>query len=131
MGHVVEAMLLKIDSDKIDVLYPVKNFLDDDADVEHLITLYESSGTRKGSEIARELKRVFREEILAMIAKLGAGFSPVLFSALIDMYNVVNFNEKIAAFLTLNYEDILERAMDGVLGGFNYSFGDYILDKGH
>lgn len=91
------------------------------ADVEQLITLFESSGTKVHQESARFLKNQFRAEIEQQIKKLdnGGRFIPKLCSALIDMHRVDGFDEKLVGIMTLNYEDLVERAGQNVIGCVN------------
>ena len=112
----------KIHDDNIELLFPVSNaLLEDKADVEHLITLYEASGTQKGNEIARKLKELFREQIQGKVRNLSTSFVPILLAALIDMHNISGLNEELVVVLTINYEDFIERAMQHIKGGINYS----------
>lgn len=122
MCHIKDGILKKIDERKIKILFEIKNELSNEhADVEHIITLYESTGIPKHDKIARELKKLFREEIQEKILKLGDAFKPKLFSAFIDMHEIDELGEELVGILTLNYEDILEKAMQMVKGGVNYS----------
>ena len=117
---------------KYGILYRIRNSRNSDLkvlrnqlatpgiDVEHLITLYEASGTPRNLNIAKQLKRLFRFEIQSRLEKLGKRFEPTLISALIDMHEVKGIRETLAGVLTLNYEDLLERGTHRVLGGVNY-----------
>jgi hypothetical protein len=74
------------------------------------------------------LRELFREEILEQIAKLdksssavGGRFTPRLCSALIDMHEIDGIGEKLCGIMTLNYEDMIERAAQPIKGGINYS----------
>lgn len=121
MQDIVDGISRRIESEHIESLFDVNNELTiEGIDVEHLITLYESSGTQKHSEVAKGLKKLFREEIQARISSLGESFSPTLFASLIEMHSIPDFDEELAAILTINYEDLIERAMQDVKGGINY-----------
>jgi len=121
MQDIVDGISRRIEREHIKSLLDVNNELTiEGIDVEHLITLYESSGTQKHSKIAQGLKRLFREEIQKRISSLGESFSPILFASLIEMHSIRDFNEKLVAILTINYEDLIERAMQSVKGGINY-----------
>jgi hypothetical protein len=121
MQDIVDGISRRIKKENIESLLDVNNELTiEGIDVEHLITLYESSGTQKHSAIARELKKLFREEIQLRIKSLSESFSPILFASLIEMHAIRNFNEELVAILTINYEDLIERAMQKVKGGINY-----------
>jgi len=121
MQDIVDGISSRIARERIEALLEVNNELTiEGIDVEHLITLYESSGTQKHSLIAKELRRLFREEILARISSLGGSFSPILFASLIEMHLIPDFDEELVAILTINYEDLIEHAMHLVKGGINY-----------
>lgn len=89
MRNIKDGMLKKIDDDKIEPLYAVKNELsDENADVEQLITLYESTGIYKHNTISKELKKLFWEAIEERMKKLGNRYIPKLLSAIIDMHEI-------------------------------------------
>lgn len=121
MADIVDGITRRIVREHIESLLDVNNELTiEGIDVEHLITLYESSGTQKHSEIAKGLKRLFREVIQAKISSLGESFSPTLFASLIEMHSIRDLNEELVAILTINYEDLIELAMQFVMNGINY-----------
>jgi hypothetical protein len=99
------------------------------------ITLFESSGTQIHQESARFLKAQFRTEIEQRLKKLDKGgrFIPKLCSALIDMHHIAGFDEKLVGIMTLNYEDLVERAGEHVIGCVNCSLdlGDDCKTKIH
>lgn len=122
MQDIIDGLSIKISRQEIESLSPVSNELSiEGIDVEHLITLYEASGTREHNDIARELKRNFRKEIQNRIDELGEAFSPILYKVLLDMHLIEALDEQLVALLTINYEDLLERAMQSVHNGINYS----------
>ncbi|MFH0766828.1 MAG: SIR2 family protein, partial [Bacillota bacterium] len=118
MRDVKDEILRKIEKDKIKNLVDIRNELTSEyADVEHLITLYESTGIPKHERIAKHLKRLFKEVVQERTNKL----KPTLLLALIDMHEIQKLNEELVGILTLNYEDMLEQAIQDVKGGINYS----------
>lgn len=117
---ITDAIALKLGGEQDSIYDDVRNELGEHVDIEHLITLYEASGTRIHNEIAKKLKTSFREEIQASIRELGDSFVPMLFSALIDMHSIEALGEKLEIILTTNYEDLIEKAMESVKGGVNY-----------
>jgi hypothetical protein len=122
MRDIREGILGKIKKRKIKALEDVVNELsDENTDVEHLITLYESTGSYQHNVIARTLKAHFRQEIQQRIGKLFLSSPPKLFSALIDMHEMPDLDEEIKGIFTLNYEDIAERAIQHVRGGIDYA----------
>lgn len=121
MNDIRYGMLRKINDNKIKVLEPVKNELvNDDINIEHLITLYENSGTDEHYQIAKNLKNIFREVIQEKIKKLNDKFYPILLSALIDMHEIKENDEELKGILTLNYEEVLDKAFQKVKKGVNY-----------
>lgn len=121
MQDIREGIIEKIKRRRIKILKKVKNeLLKEDLDVEHLITLYESTGIYEHDVIAKNLKKLFRNEIQEKIRKLGRYYKPQLLSALIDMHEISGLNETLQGIITLNYEELLEKAMQTVKGGVNY-----------
>lgn len=122
MSDIKDGMLSKIIKKKISVPNAIKNELAaEHADVEQLITLYESTGIYKHTIIARKLKKLFWKEIEERINKLGNGHVPKLLSALIDMHEILGLGEKLTGIFTLNYDDLIEKAIQEVKGKVDYS----------
>ena len=118
MRDVTDGILRKIDKNRIKNLAVIKNELTAEyADVEHIITLYESTGMPKHEIVAKNLKKLFKEVIQERTKRL----KPKLLSALIDMHEIPQLNEKLEGILTLNYDNVLETAMQEVKGGVYYS----------
>ena len=128
MSNIREGILKKIDKKKIKVLYDVKNELvNDNSDIEHLISLYKKSGNATHSSISNKLRELFREEIQEKIQELDStegadngSYIPKLYSALIDMHMIEDFDEELIGLLTLNYEDLIERSAQNIVNGVNY-----------
>ena len=128
MTYVKDGILKKITDRKISELEDIKNELVGEyTDVEQLITLYESSNSGKHKKIAKSLRELFREEVLEQIEKLDKSpfavngkFTPMLCAALLDMHEVKGLNETLCGIMTLNYEDMIERAAQSVNGRVNY-----------
>ena len=96
----------------------------ENSDVEHLITLYESVGTNKHSRISKELRELFRKEILERIRnfeKRNASFFPLLTCITIDMHEIPKFEENLCGIITVNYDNLTELAIQKVKKGINYS----------
>jgi len=122
MRDIRDGILKKIDRDNIVELKEVKNELANEfTDVEHLITLYESTGMPEHEVIAKKLKELFWKEIQERIKKLGDKYQPKLLTALIDIHEILGLNEKLAGLITLNYEDLLEKAVQTVKESIDYS----------
>lgn len=129
ISDIKDGIFRKIEKRKIRKLKYVKNELAGEyVDVEQLITLYESSNSGKHRKIAKSLRELFREEILEQIERLDRShfavkgrFTPRLCSALIDMHDIEGLGETLCGIMTLNYEDMIERAAQSVKRGVNYS----------
>jgi hypothetical protein len=129
MDNIKDGILDKIGKRGIQELVDIKNELaGEKVDIEQLITLYEASSSSKYKKVAIKLRELFREEILEQIGKLDTGsfavrgkFTPKLCSALIDMYGIKGIDESLCGIMTINYEDMIERAVQSVKGGINYS----------
>lgn len=118
---IAEGIHKRIENDKLKGLDDVRDeLLSEDVDVEQLITLYESTGSVKHYAIARKLKNLFRIEVLERIGKLPQPYEPVLFSALIDMYEIKDFDEQIMGILTLNYDEFAENAVQRIKKNIDY-----------
>ena len=122
MRDIVFDISRRIRDGEIEELYSIANELaEEGADVEHLITLHEASGTTKDNRIANKLRELFRDAIQEKMNDLDESFFPTLLASLIDMHDVVGLGEDLVVILTTNYEDLIERAMQIVKDGINYS----------
>jgi hypothetical protein len=139
MVDIKDGIFGKIEKRKIPELQDIKNELAGEyADVEQLITIYESSSSGKHRKVAKSLRELFREEILEQIERMDKSnfavegrFIPRLYSALIDMHEIEGLGEVLCGIMTLNYEDIIERAALFVKGGINYSLDFWKGKKSH
>ncbi|MEW6054635.1 MAG: hypothetical protein AB1552_12740 [Nitrospirota bacterium] len=86
-------------------------------DIEHLISVLESQHHYFASEIIREYYRNAIVDIIRSSPELKKLPAKNLYTVLIDLHNNVNsFDEELLCFITLNYEDILERTIKAPLG---------------
>lgn len=81
-------------------------------DIEHLISVLESQHNYYASE---KIRKCYRDAIIDTISG-SPELKPLpmnnLYSVLIDLHeNVTDLDEELLCFITLNYEDILERAI--------------------
>jgi hypothetical protein len=97
----------------------VNDLTGENIDIEQLITLYEASGYSKNKSIAKNLRNAFVNEIQERLAKLPKDYKPLLLSSLIDLYDVKNFDEELCGFLTLNYDSLIEVALQNVKSAIN------------
>ena len=95
----------------------VNTIVEDDSNIEHLITFLDESSSSVHREFADRLRGVFenvlRRELEAIEAEVGDNRF-ILYSALIDMYQISGFRENLKAILTLNYDGFIEDASNRV-----------------
>jgi hypothetical protein len=122
MKDIKDGILGKISSATNKELSSIRTeLLKEGADVEHLITLYESTGIKKHELISKRLKELFVREIEERLARLPTGYIPKLLTALLDMHEIPELNEKLFGFITLNYDDFIERSIQETNEGVDYS----------
>jgi len=126
---VTDGIIKRIEKSNIKYLEEVRNELSSKCDIEHLITLYEKIGTRKYQNISSKLKELFRTEILARLKMLGPSFEPVLYQSLIDLHEIHGIKEKLSCFFSLNYDDMLDVAIQRIKNGIFYSVSVKINKK--
>lgn len=118
---ITQEIVLKIRNEEREGLFPLSNImLDRGVDIEHLISLLDSSHSPKHMKMASDLRRLFWEEIRHRLGRHVTSLSPNLFAALFDMYNVNGFNEELAGVITLNYDQLAEIGFAEVFGGIHY-----------
>ena len=93
-----------------DVMLPESGF-----DIEQLITFLEDSPTLAYRTFSSELRDAFSSVLIGRLADVERELGVVrsrLYAALVDMHDVEGFNETLGGFLTLNYDVLLEHAID-------------------
>lgn len=112
--------------DHAGVRHLVNDVVDANTDFEHLLTFLEDAPSLRYQEFATELKEVFstvlRKALENVCRELGDRHSE-LYAALVDMHQVEGSDERLAGFLTLNYDSFLEHAIEKVLGGGSVNYG--------
>lgn len=132
MNDVVEEIPDKLGEENED-FKRIKNILsyaNRTIDIEQIITLYEHDVNKKHHQAANKLRELFRKELTARIVQVlcaqpsddGCIFHSGLLAALLDMYKIKNLDEEICAIMTTNYDDLAERALQNIFGGFDYTF---------
>lgn len=102
----------------------VWNELTTTCDVEHLISVLESQYNYSTSE---KLRKHYRDAIVKLANEFSNKPPHNLYSILIDLHrNIYALNEELSCFITLNYEDILERT---IIDHFNCDV-DYVFQPG-
>jgi SIR2-like domain len=97
----------------------INDVVGDDTDFEHLLTFLEDTPSRRYQEFAQRLRTVFstvlRRALEEVRSELGEHHS-ALYAVLVDMHEVAESGERLAGFLTLNYDNFLEHAIEHRLG---------------
>lgn len=128
IAELVLTELEKVEDDSLRGLCNIPNYVDKkqyrNANIENIITLYESSGTAEDKERANILRNLFRLAVNGRIQKasgIGNG-SPDMITALIDMHLLSSYNENVSAILTINYDNFIEKALIMNYGSINIPF---------
>ncbi|MBS3062274.1 MAG: hypothetical protein J4203_00230 [Candidatus Diapherotrites archaeon] len=102
-------------------LHRVKNALirvlsDRPANIEQFITLIESSRRKGSHEHANALRNLVKKDITTHLLVDGKTVKPTLYSALLFFHQLKNIakKEKVLAYMTLNYDGLLDRAYRSV-----------------
>jgi hypothetical protein len=109
----------------------VNELVDREADFEHVITFLDQSVSGVHRLLADELRVIFESVLrrrLALIDDEVGESASDLYAALIDMYNLQEFNERLHGCLTLNYDAYLETAVRVL--GYQPDFGIPIRGRG-
>ena len=97
------------------------NIADDDIqDIEHYITLLESVRTKKYSDMASKLRFLFCKSIQEALTIQGTAITPVLANSLLELHQAIKDEEDFKGAISLNYDNLLDRAYNEILGGLNY-----------
>jgi hypothetical protein len=112
--------LVRRDYDNAPTLTTLANtVIDEDTDVEHVITFLDESSSGLHKKFAGDLRGIFEKvlrELLDQIEKEHGEKLLGLYAALIDMYAVPDFPEVLSGFLTTNYDSYIERAAEARCG---------------
>jgi hypothetical protein len=91
----------------------------DNTDFEHLLTFLSDTPAQIYQDFAERLKTVFSTVLRNALAKVRSDVGDrhsALYAALLDMHEVDESGERLVGFLTLNYDNFLEHAIEHVLG---------------
>lgn len=102
----------------------VNTVIDNTADIEQIITFLSQSPSSSHHKLADKLRHAFVRVLKKRLADIEAhnGKPPIqLYQALIDLYDIGGFEEKLKGVLTLNYDMYIEEAIRSV--GREVDFG--------
>ena len=101
-------------------LVDLVNSVDENTDVEHLITFLDDVPSVRHREFAEEMRKAFesvlREKL--RVVKEDAQTDPIeLYEVLLDMHNIIEFPEVLHGIITINYDEYIETAIENVFDG--------------
>lgn len=110
---------------------------DDIRDIERYISLLESFRVKKYTDIANIFRKLFCQCIQENLTQNGEFIKPLLTMALLQMHRVekIKESEELKGVITINYDNILDRAFNEIYGGVNYGItckcvsGGYNIDE--
>lgn len=89
-------------------------------DVELFISLLEAIKIDEVEEKAKKVRDYFRNDIYDNLFINGKLIHPRLYSALIELHNLIKDKEELIGFLTLNYDSIFEKSFKLTKNWFDY-----------
>lgn len=93
---------------------------DDIKDIELYISLLESVHTKKYSDLIGLLRSLFCKTIQENLMHKGVLIDPNLTMALLEMHSAIADDESFVGAISLNYDNLLDRAYNEVFKGLNY-----------
>ncbi len=110
----------------------VNDVLDEDTDYEHILTFLEQSPSADHRALSEKARAIFRSvlsnEMERAIHLRGGSVPNDLYLALLDLHAIEGFPERLAGFITVNYDGFLEAAV-GTAGRYRIEWG-VALDDG-
>lgn len=89
-------------------------------DIEHYISLLESVHTKNYFDLVSFLRSSFCENIQANLKYEETPIDPFLTMVLLEMHNAIVDDEILAGIISLNYDNLLDRACNEIHKGINY-----------
>lgn len=99
--------------------------IEDEVDIEKLISLLLSTGNKKDREDAIKLRELYYKEIVEGLGQTDVLNKPTLASCLLDMHRNVLFDGKIevlSGVISLNHDNLFHVASQEINGGLNLGF---------
>ena len=87
--------------------------IDEDTDFEHVITFLDESPSKVHRQFAEDLRKIFQKVLFQELTKIKKDLGKarfLLYSALLDMYQIEDCPESLHAILSLNYDEYIEGA---------------------
>lgn len=98
--------------------------IEEETDIEKLITLLSATGTVKNIEYAEILKKNYYQEIIGSINDVGILYNPELAIALLQMHTNKKFSgiENLVTIISLNHDNLFQEASQTVHSCINLGF---------
>ena len=93
------------------------NSVDDDTDIEHLITFLDDIPSIQHRKFAEEMRKAFEQVLREKLQTIRAETrqDPIeLYEVLLDVHNVEQFPEVLQGIITTNYDEYIESAIERV-----------------
>ena len=100
-----------------DGLIDLVNSVDDDTDLEHLITFLDDIPSLQHRNFADEMRKAFEQVLRDQLNTIreDARYDPIeLYEVLLDAHNVDHFPESLHGIITINYDEYIELAVERV-----------------
>lgn len=120
LRSVSESAMTKAKEKKVFMNTLGKVNVDDIKDIEHYISLLESIHVKKYSDLVSLLRSCFCQSIQENLMFRGTLIEPNLTMALLEMHKAISEEEEFVGAISLNYDNLLDRAYQGVFKGVNY-----------
>lgn len=104
-------------------------------DIEHYISLLESVRTKKYFDLVEFLRSSFCRNIQNNLLSKGKPINPTLTKALLEMHSVIKDDEILAGAISLNYDNLLDRAFNEIYKEIDYGIkcscenGNYTINE--
>ena len=98
-------------------LVDLVNSVDENTDVEHLITFLDDVPSVRHREFAQEMRKAFEDVLREKLQAIKADHQsdPIgLYEVILDMHNVNDFPEDLHGIITINYDEYIETAIQNV-----------------
>jgi hypothetical protein len=111
----VHELVVKSYGDQTSIHRLANDVINAEVDFEHIITFLDESPSALHKQFANDLRQIFETVLrkrLATIEDEQGRIPDDLYFALLDMHAVQDFPEELGGFITLNYDEYLETAIE-------------------
>ena len=123
-----QSVLDKSEYETDPLLRLINDTIDTDSDVEQIITFLEESESPEHTRLAEQLRTNFRVSLSKRLDDIAEELNMVpakLYAVLIDLHLISDYDERLSGILTLNYDNLIEYAID-TLHGIEIDYGIHV-----